>query len=179
MKCCNYRVVCLWTLYNVCHLKAGGFRDFGDTCRQLSYFETTTLQYEIRETEEEEETRHEGQHLAFWRELHYRAVGQTENTQRVVLAWLCIIYSIQYKLYIAKGWKRRKQKETIRTSRLELLRHHDTAGQWLTVPQALLSEDAGQSGQPSATETTHAPRQRVQEPHVTGRHQCVWDRERR
>lgn len=51
---------------------------------------------------------------------------------------------------------------------------HDSSGQLLTFPQALLPEDADQ---PAATEATHAAGQRVQEPDAAGRHQRVRDRE--
>lgn len=52
-----------------------------------------------------------------------------------------------------------------------LARHHDTAARRFTVPQADLPESTCR--RPSATPTAHAARQRVQEPHAAGRHQCV------
>lgn len=51
---------------------------------------------------------------------------------------------------------------------------HDSPGRLLSLPQALLPQDARQ---PAATEATHAAGQRVQEPDAAGRHQRVRDRE--
>lgn len=203
MKSCNYRVVCLWAgmflKKNINHKRntprakclsfdSRGFRDFGDTCTD-GYPTLRRPLYNMRSERKKrwrrrEQERHEGQHLAYWSELHY---SQSCRTQKVSLAGfdlLCILLASFITFLLQKAGKEENKFtneswQRIRTSCLVLLRHHDTAGQWLTVPQALLSEDARQSGQPPATETTHTPRQRVQEPHATGRHQCVWDWERR
>lgn len=93
------------------------------------------------------------------------------------------IYANARRRHHPSAHKRALQRETQRAQHFcpcESSRHHEPAPERLVaLPQALLPEDARAGGQPAAAEATHAARQRVQEPHASGRHQRVRDRERR
>lgn len=56
---------------------------------------------------------------------------------------------------------------------------NDPAGELFTIPEGFLPKDAPECGKSSPPETPHTSCQRVPQPHTTGRHQCVWDWERR
>lgn len=122
-----------------------------------------------------------------------RAAGQTENRDtfvgsislalsasftasvyyiNIVFTNYAIIVFILVFSFFSKVWEKRRKKNLEKQSPRFSYHwgHHDTTGLWLTIPQAIFSED---TCQPPATETTHAACQRVQEPHATGRHQCV------
>ena len=69
--------------------------------RQLSYFETTTLQYEIREKEEEERAAETLRSASRLLELHYSQSCRANRESfvgRVLSDLLCLIYSISITL---------------------------------------------------------------------------------
>lgn len=51
----------------------------------------------------------------------------------------------------------------------------EPAGELFTFPQGFLPKDATERAESCTPETPHASRQRVPQPHTTGRHQCVRD----
>lgn len=167
-----------------------GFRDLEARAQTAILLWDDHFKVEIREKEEEEEARAgETRRSASCplRLVVLQAVCGTQWTgEGFDFVWLHHwnhhFYFITFYCKRLKKKKPNKEKLFDKTSvlpSLVVLRWHDTAGQRLTLPEALLSEDACQGRQPSATETTHTSRQRVQEPYATGRHQCVWDWERR
>lgn len=74
---------------NTCHLKAGdlGTLETRAQAVQLSYFEATTLQYEIREKEEEERAGETLRSASCLLELHY---SQSCRTHRESFVWLTL-----------------------------------------------------------------------------------------
>lgn len=178
MKSSNNRIVCLKIPQEqiVCHLRAADLETLETRAR------TAILLWDDHFTVWDQRERGGGRagrrdtEVSILPEvscIRVRAVGQTENIESFVArVWLTFTAASVQHLYC----KRLEKETTDEQKSLVLLSHHDTAGQWFTFPQAILSEDACQ---PPATEATHTPRQRVQEPHASGRYQCVWDWERR
>lgn len=129
--------------------ESSGFRDFGDTCTGSS----STLRGPLCSMRAERQ--------GGWRRREQERRGGQHHAGT--------------ELETEKRAVRDKQRE-FGSRHCHTFSRHDTAAQWFTFPQAILPEDARQ---PPETETTHPPRQRVQEPDAAGRHQRVRDRTRR
>lgn len=150
--------------------KVMGFRDLGGTCTDNLLWDNHSVLWDQKERRGGDNRRAVKLSISPTEAslTTDRAVRQTHQAE--FSQWdLVSIHSICTLFY--------NKRSPVSSS--NLLRYHDNADQRLTLPQAFLSEDTRQSGQPSATETTHAPCQRVQKPHTTGCYQRLWNWERR